>query len=53
MNNRVLAEAVATAADSLQAGQRMAEPLAKSGVFPKLVVQMVSVGEESVDWRTC
>lgn len=32
---------------SIRAGQGLARPLAESGVFPPLVVQMISVGEES------
>lgn len=47
LNNRVLAKAVATVADSVQAGQGLADPLAATGVFPRLAVQMIRVGEES------
>ena len=31
----------------MQKGQGVAKPLAQSGVFPSLFVQMISVGEES------
>ena len=47
LNNQVLAGAIDRAADSLQAGQGLAEPLAKTEVFPRLAIQMMQVGEES------
>jgi general secretion pathway protein F len=42
-----LAEQVADAANRLKQGQGLAEPLAASGSFPRLAVQMIKVGEES------
>jgi type IV pilus assembly protein PilC len=32
---------------SISEGKTIAEPLAKSGVFPSMVVQMISVGEST------
>jgi general secretion pathway protein F/type IV pilus assembly protein PilC len=45
--NRILAEAIAVAGEEVTAGQRLAKPLEKCGHFPKTVVEMISVAEES------
>ena len=45
--NRVLATAVQEAAANIQAGDSLTRPLAESGHFPKHVVEMVAVAEES------
>lgn len=45
--NLVVEKAVLTVKDSIREGGRIAEPLAKSGIFPSMVVQMISVGEET------
>ncbi len=45
--NRILAEAVAVAGEEVTAGQRLARPLEQCGHFPKTVVEMISVAEES------
>ncbi len=45
--NRVLSEAIAAASENISAGQTLAAPLASSGYFPKTVVEMISVAEES------
>jgi general secretion pathway protein F/type IV pilus assembly protein PilC len=45
--NRVLAKAVVEAAEQVQAGQKLAEPLAKSGHFPMTVIEMIRVAEEA------
>jgi len=45
--NTVLEEAMASVQQSVKEGQTMAGPLEKSGVFPAMVTQMVSVGEET------
>ncbi|WP_396641571.1 type II secretion system F family protein [Microbacterium sp.] len=46
-NNYVIESAVHDIQDSIKQGRSFAVPLAKSGVFPPMVAQMVSVGEES------
>lgn len=46
-NNRVVARAVTDIQESVRQGRSFAAPLAASGVFPPMVAQMVSVGEES------
>jgi general secretion pathway protein F/type IV pilus assembly protein PilC len=45
--NRVLTAAIDRAADNVTAGNKLAEPLALCTYFPRDVVEMVSVGEES------
>ncbi|MGE5280364.1 MAG: type II secretion system F family protein [Deltaproteobacteria bacterium] len=45
--NVVVEEAVNNARDSIREGEPIADPLAKSGVFPPMVVRMISVGEQT------
>jgi general secretion pathway protein F/type IV pilus assembly protein PilC len=45
--NRVLTHAIELAAENVTAGNKLAEPLASCTYFPRDVVEMVSVGEES------
>jgi type IV pilus assembly protein PilC len=45
--NTVVREAVIRTRASISTGQTIAEPLRQSGVFPPMVVQMISVGEET------
>ncbi len=45
--NRILAQSIAEAAEEVTAGARLAKPLADCGHFPKTVVEMISVAEES------
>jgi type II secretory pathway component PulF len=45
--NRVISAAVGAAADNISSGQTLAAPLAASGHFPKMVVEMIAVAEES------
>lgn len=47
LGNRVLADALAQAAEEVKSGQGLAAALARSRRFPRLAVQMVQVGEES------
>jgi general secretion pathway protein F len=47
LSNRVVAEAVETAADKLTHGRGLADPLMEQEVFPRLALQMIKVGEES------
>lgn len=43
--NKVIERAVLRVAESIAEGRPIAEPLEESGVFPNMVVQMISVGE--------
>lgn len=47
IGNRVLAQQVARVAEETRGGDSLATPLRKLGLFPRTVVQMISVGEES------
>ena len=45
--NRVIQEAIMSARASIREGETIAAPLRQSTVFPQMVVQMISVGEET------
>lgn len=45
--NKVIENAILTACVSIREGERMAEPLRKTGVFPPMVIQMIAIGEET------
>ena len=45
--NKVIEKAVTEVRSSIKEGETIAEPLMKSGVFPPMVVRMVSVGEKT------
>ncbi|HEX9640857.1 MAG TPA: type II secretion system F family protein, partial [Candidatus Krumholzibacteria bacterium] len=45
--NKVIQNAIGSARDSITQGDTIADPLRASGVFPPMVVQMISVGEET------
>jgi type IV pilus assembly protein PilC len=43
--NKIVEQAILSARSSISEGKTVSEPLAKSGVFPSMVTQMISVGE--------
>ena len=43
--NRVIHDAVMASRGSIAGGETIADPLAKSGVFPPMVTSMIAVGE--------
>jgi len=45
--NALMSEAINEAAENVRAGEPLAEPLQRSGLFPLEVVEMIAVGEES------
>ena len=45
--NKILSDAIGKATENIGAGSRLAEPLAKSGCFPRAVVEIISVAEEA------
>ncbi len=47
VSNLVIAQALGTAREQLQAGQGLSKPLLAQNVFPLMAVHMVSVGEET------
>lgn len=50
--NKVIETAIMEARESIREGERIAEPLKRSGVFPPMVTQMISVGEETGNMDT-
>lgn len=47
IGNRVLAQQIARVAEDARGGHSLATPLRKLGIFPRTVVQMIDVGEET------
>lgn len=47
VDNVILGEAIMHARARIREGDRIGPPLRKSGLFPPMVVQMISIGEES------
>src|SRR5262249_9145895 len=45
--NKVVEQAVLQCRTALAAGRTLTEPLRSSGVFPPMVIQMISVGEQA------
>ncbi|MBN2372538.1 type II secretion system inner membrane protein GspF [bacterium] len=47
VGNEIMAKAIDRVASSVQEGEEIASPLKREGIFPPIVVHMVSVGEKS------
>src|SRR5205807_3771464 len=47
VDNEILSDAVLEARARIREGDRIGDPLQKSKMFPPMVVQMISIGEES------
>lgn len=47
VSNDIISEAILNARARIREGDRIGEPLQKSKLFPPMVVQMISIGEES------
>jgi len=47
IGNEVISRAVKGSKSSISAGATIAEPLARSGVFPLMVTRMIDVGEKT------
>ncbi len=45
--NAIIEDAIMTTRKSVEGGQTLAQPLKTTGVFPSMVVQMISVGEQT------
>jgi len=45
--NKVVEAAIMKARESIREGEKIADPLKVSGIFPPMVIQMISVGEET------
>ncbi|WP_416151361.1 type II secretion system F family protein [Salipaludibacillus sp. HK11] len=47
VGNEVISRSLKQSRDALESGQRLTEPMRKHWVYPPLVVQMISIGEET------
>lgn len=47
VSNEIIGDAILEARTKIREGDRIGDPLAKSKMFPPMVVQMISIGEES------
>lgn len=47
VDNLVLVDAIQLAEEELKQGRRMSDALLKTGIFPKMAVQMIKMGEET------
>ncbi|MBI4585888.1 MAG: type II secretion system F family protein [Planctomycetes bacterium] len=45
--NRIIANAITKASESVRQGETLGEPLARSKIFPLMVTRMISIGEKS------
>jgi type IV pilus assembly protein PilC len=45
--NKIIEKAIMESRVSIREGERIADPLRRSGVFPPMVIQMIAVGEET------
>ena len=45
--NKIIEKAINSSRNSIKEGGRMSEPLKKANIFPPMVIQMISVGEET------
>lgn len=52
IGNTVIARAVDEGAEAIREGQSIAPPLARSGIFPPMVLHMIGVGEQSGELET-
>jgi general secretion pathway protein F len=52
VGNRLIADAIADASIDVEEGQDLSAPLSRSGLFPPITVQMISVGEQSGTMET-
>jgi general secretion pathway protein F len=52
VDNLVIAEEIRQAAKAVEEGQSLSAPLARSGFFPPIAVEMISVGEQSGNMET-
>lgn len=50
--NKVVEQAILKSRESIREGEKIADPLKQSGIFPPMVLQMISVGEETGNLET-
>ncbi|MEO6035163.1 MAG: type II secretion system F family protein [Verrucomicrobiota bacterium] len=49
MANRIVKEAIAKTREEVTDGKTIAQPIARSGIFPQLMVDLIRIGEETGD----
>lgn len=49
MPNRIVKEAIAKTREEVTDGKTIAQPIARSGIFPRLMVDLLKIGEETGD----
>jgi type IV pilus assembly protein PilC len=47
IDNDIIADAILAARSAIREGERIGDPLEKSGLFPPMVIQMITIGEET------
>ena len=47
VNNRLIADEIHKTATEVEEGQSISLPLARSGLFPPMAIEMIAVGEQS------
>jgi general secretion pathway protein F len=47
VSNRLIADEIHTAAKEVEEGQNLSVPLARSGLFPPIAIEMIAIGEQS------
>ncbi|HOU77884.1 MAG TPA: type II secretion system inner membrane protein GspF [Syntrophales bacterium] len=47
VNNRIIADEIQHAGREIEEGQNLSTPLSRSGLFPPIAIEMISVGEQS------
>ena len=47
VNNTLIADAIAEASRNIEEGRNLSATLSKSGLFPPIIIQMISAGEQS------
>ena len=47
VDNEIMSDAIMAGRAAIREGERIGDPLAKSGLFPPMVVQMIHIGEET------
>ena len=50
--NKIVENAIVNTKESIREGEKIADPLRQSGIFPPMVIQMISVGEETGNLET-
>lgn len=49
MSNRIVKEAISKTREEVTDGKTIAQPIARSGIFPQLMVDLIRIGEETGD----